>query len=48
MIHARRDSRAKTVTLAPLIPFEDEGYGSEAREIFKNARTHTIKCQIDP
>ncbi len=47
MIHARRDSRAKTVVMAPLIPFEGESYGEEAAGIFKNARTHTIKCQID-
>jgi len=47
MVHARRDSRAKTVILPPLIPFEEEGYGPEALQIFKKARTHTIKCQID-
>ncbi len=47
MIHARRDSRAKTVVMPPMIPFDDDGYSKEAKEIFKKARTHTIKCQID-
>ncbi len=47
MVHARSGSRAKTVVLNPLVPFGDDGYGPEARRIFKEARTHTIKCQID-
>ncbi|WP_456401792.1 tRNA1(Val) (adenine(37)-N6)-methyltransferase [Hydrogenimonas sp.] len=47
MVHARSDSRAKTVVLNPLVPFGEDGYGPEARQIFKNARTHTIKCRID-
>jgi len=47
MIHARSDSKAKCIVLPPLIPFDEEGYAAVAKEIFKNARTHTIKCQID-
>ncbi len=47
MIHARSGSKAKCSVLPPLIPFEADGYAEAAKEIFKNARTHTIKCQID-
>ncbi len=47
MVHARSGSKAKTTVLAPLVPFEKEGYSLEAQQIFKKARTHTIKCQIE-
>lgn len=47
LVHARKDSKAKSVVLPPLVPFDGEEYAEEAKEIFKKARTHTIKCQID-
>jgi len=47
MVHARKDSKAKTATLPPLVPFDGDEYTEEAKEIFKKARTHTIKCLID-
>ncbi len=47
LVHARSDSKAKCIVMPPLIPFEGDGYGAKAEEIFKNARTHTIKCQIN-
>ena len=46
MVHARRESKARTTILPPLIVFDGDTYGEEAHAIFKNARTHTLKCQI--
>jgi len=46
LIHARSHSKARTKILPPFIVFEGDAYGQEAQEIFKRARTHTIKCQI--
>ncbi|WP_245757012.1 tRNA1(Val) (adenine(37)-N6)-methyltransferase [Hydrogenimonas thermophila] len=46
MIHARKNSKARLKVLPPFIVFEGDKYSTEAQEIFKKARTHTIKCQI--
>ena len=46
LVHVRNQSRARTRVHPPLIVFEGEEYGKEARQIFKKARTHTLKCQI--
>ena len=46
MIHARKNSKARLKVLPPFIVFKEENYSTEAEEIFKRARTHTIKCQI--
>ncbi|HIP14280.1 MAG TPA: methyltransferase domain-containing protein [Sulfurimonas autotrophica] len=46
MIHARKNSKARLKILPPFIVFKGENYSIEAEDIFKRARTHTIKCQI--
>ena len=46
MIHARKNSKARLKVLPPFIVFKEEDYSTEAQNIFKKARTHTIKCQI--
>ena len=46
MIHARKNSKARLKVLPPFIVFKEDVYSVEAQEIFKKARTHTIKCQI--
>ena len=44
MIHARKNSKARLKVLPPFIVFKGDIYSIEAQEIFKKARTHTIKC----
>jgi len=46
IIHARKNSKARLKILPPFIVFKGENYSIEAEDIFKRARTHTIKCQI--
>ena len=46
MVHARNNSRARTRVLPPFIVYDGDTYGPEAMEIFKKARTHTVKCTI--
>ncbi|WP_456452402.1 tRNA1(Val) (adenine(37)-N6)-methyltransferase [Hydrogenimonas sp.] len=46
MVQARNQSKARTKVHAPFIVFEGDDYGERAMEIFKKARTHTLKCRI--
>ncbi len=46
MIHARNGSRALMKIWPPFISFDENEFSKEAQEIYKNARTQSIKCQI--
>ncbi|WP_277640297.1 tRNA1(Val) (adenine(37)-N6)-methyltransferase [Wolinella succinogenes] len=46
MVQARLSSKSPLKVLPPLVVYEGEDYSSEAKSIFKAARTHSIKCQL--
>ncbi|MGP1449791.1 MAG: tRNA1(Val) (adenine(37)-N6)-methyltransferase [Wolinella sp.] len=46
MVQTRRESKAILRVLPPLFVFNDEEYSDETKEVFKRARTHSIKCQL--
>ena len=46
MIHGRKGSKSLTKTHAPLYAFKDEVHSSEAKAVYKMAKTHSIKCEI--
>jgi tRNA1Val (adenine37-N6)-methyltransferase len=46
MIHARNGSRAQMQVLPPFISFDGMGQSEQAQDIYKKAKTQSIKCQI--
>jgi tRNA1(Val) A37 N6-methylase TrmN6 len=44
MIQIRKGSKSSVKTLKPLFVFEQEKFSLEAQKIYKQARTHSIKC----
>jgi hypothetical protein len=46
MIHARKNSKSLMKTWPPFIAFEGDEFSAKAKEIYKKARTHSIKCQL--
>lgn len=46
MIHARNGSKSMMRVHAPLISFEGDKFSKKAEEIYANAKTQSIKCQI--
>ena len=46
MIHARNGSKAFMKIWPPFISFEKDEFSKEAQNIYKKARTQSIKCQI--
>jgi len=46
MIHARNGSKAMMKVYPPLIHFEGSSLTQEVEEIYKNAKTESIKCQL--
>ncbi|MDD5372694.1 MAG: methyltransferase [Sulfurimonas sp.] len=46
MVHARNGSKSLMKIWPPFISFEGEEFSRQAKEIYKKARTQSIKCQI--
>jgi len=46
LIHARNGSKSMMKVLSPLINFEDDKLSKKAQNIYANAKTQSIKCQI--
>ncbi|MDD5401520.1 MAG: methyltransferase [Sulfurimonas sp.] len=46
MVHARNGSKSLMKIWPPFISFEGEELSQKAKEIYKKARTQSIKCQI--
>ena len=46
LIHARNGSRSMMKVWSPLIHFEDNELSTKVQEIYKNAKTESIKCQL--
>jgi tRNA1(Val) A37 N6-methylase TrmN6 len=46
MIRARKNSKAMMKVHNPFIAFDGDEFSKEAEDIYKKARTHTIKCEI--
>lgn len=46
LIQARNNSRSLTQVLPPFISFENEAFSEELQAIYKQTRTHSIKCEI--
>ncbi len=47
MIHARKSSKSVAKNHPPLFAFEGDAHSSEAKAIYKMAKTHSIKCEIN-
>lgn len=43
---ATKGSKARTKVLSPLIVFEGDEYAEEAKKVFTQVQTHTVKCKI--
>ena len=46
MVQARKNSKSLMKIRAPFIAFEKEEFSTAAQEIYKKARTHSIKCTL--
>jgi len=46
MIQARKGSKSLIKVKPPLIVFNDKDFSDEVKNIYKKARTHSIKCQL--
>jgi tRNA1(Val) A37 N6-methylase TrmN6 len=46
MVHARNGSRAQMQVLPPFISFDGNEQSLQAQDIYKKAKTQSIKCQI--
>ncbi len=46
MIHARKNSKSLARVWPPFYAFDEDAFSDEARELYKRARTHSIKCHI--
>lgn len=46
MVHARNGSKSLMKIWPPFISFEGEEFSKQAKDIYKKARTQSIKCQI--
>lgn len=46
MVHARNGSKSLMKIWAPFVSFDGEEFSKEAQNIYKKARTQSIKCQI--
>jgi len=46
MIHARKNSKSLAKVWPPFYAFDENEFSDEARELYKRARTHSIKCHI--
>ena len=46
MVQARKGSRSLIKTREPFIVFEQDEFSQTAQEIYKKARTHSIKCTL--
>ncbi len=46
MVQARKNSKSLMKVREPFIAFEGEEFSLEAKEIYKKARTHSIKCTL--
>ncbi len=46
MLHVRKNSKSLMNTFAPFFAFEEDEFSKEAKELYKKARTHSIKCHL--
>lgn len=46
MVQARKNSKSLMKTREPFVAFDGEVFSSVAQEIYKKARTHSIKCTL--
>ena len=46
LVHARNGSKSMMNVLPPLFAFENKEFSKEAKEIYKKAKTESIKCEI--
>ena len=46
MVQARKNSKSLMKVREPFIAFEDDEFSQAAQLIYKNARTHSIKCTL--
>ena len=46
MVQARKGSRSLMKTREPFIAFDKDEFSQAAQEIYKKARTHSIKCTL--
>lgn len=46
MIHVRKNSRSLLKVWPPFITLDEDGYTSEAKAIYQQAKAHSIKCPI--
>ncbi len=46
MVHARKNSKSLMKTWPPFIAFDGSEFSQAAVNIYKKARTHSIKCQL--
>ena len=46
MVHARNGSRAQMHVLPPFISFDGNEQSKQAQDVYKKAKTQSIKCQI--
>jgi len=44
LLHARRDSRSLTRVHPPIFSFEGDEFSTKSLQVYRNARTHSIKC----
>jgi len=46
MIHVRKNSKSLMKTWPPFIAFDGDEFSEQAKDVYKKARTHSIKCQL--
>ena len=46
LLHARRDSRSLMTVRPPVFAFDEDEFSAKSLQIYRDARTHTIKCSL--
>lgn len=46
MLHARKNSRSLMQVRAPVFAFEGDEFSAKSRQVYRDARTHSIKCSL--
>jgi len=46
MLHARKNSRSLMKVRPPVIAFEEDEFSAKSLQVYRDARTHSIKCSL--
>lgn len=46
LLHARKNSRSLTRVHPPVFAFDDDEFSAKSRQVYRDARTHSIKCSL--